>query len=499
MIPNNLIVLEIANNHMGDVEHGIELINHYSKIVKKYSKIFSFAFKFQFRQLDTFIHPDYKNSDLPYVKRFKETKLSDDDFKKLFDVIRKNNHHTMVTCFDNDSLKKLSLFEVDILKVASCSFTDWPLLEELASLNLPVIASCAGATEKDLEHVVTFMQNRISHFALLHCIAEYPCPQDRINLNQLDYLKLKFPQLRVGFSTHEDPSDYSNVAVAYAKGATIFEKHIALPNKKYKKNAYSTSPEEFINWLEALSSVKKSCGNFEGRYKPSEEEKTSLLSLQRGIYAKKNIRSGDIISFENSFLAFPPIEGQYTAQDFSKYTRIISNQPINKNEPISSVNASLTDSRSFLDKIENDVQDLLNKANISLPKKILLEISHHYGLDKFHEYGMCIFTLINRTYCKKLLILFGNQKHPPQFHKNKEETFRLLYGDINLKIDDRELQLNPGELETILPNQVHEFSSKNGCVIEEISSTHEGSDSYYTDHSINQTKNRKTIVTFYQK
>ena len=29
---NNLIVLEIANNHMGDINHGIELINTYSKV-----------------------------------------------------------------------------------------------------------------------------------------------------------------------------------------------------------------------------------------------------------------------------------------------------------------------------------------------------------------------------------------------------------------------------------------------------------------------------------
>ena len=44
-ILKDLIVLEIANNHMGDVEHGINLINHYSKICNKFKHL-NFAFKF---------------------------------------------------------------------------------------------------------------------------------------------------------------------------------------------------------------------------------------------------------------------------------------------------------------------------------------------------------------------------------------------------------------------------------------------------------------------
>ena len=42
----------------------------------------------------------------------------------------------------------------------------------------------------------------------------------------------------------------------------------------------------------------------------------------------------------------------------------------------------------------------------------------------------------------------------------------------------------------------HSFSSKNGAIIEEISSTHFIDDSFYTDQKkINTNKNRKTILT----
>ena len=55
-----IIVFEMANNHMGDMDHGLLMINTFGKYVKEYPE-FAFVFKFQFRDIPTFIHPDYKN------------------------------------------------------------------------------------------------------------------------------------------------------------------------------------------------------------------------------------------------------------------------------------------------------------------------------------------------------------------------------------------------------------------------------------------------------
>ena len=68
-IPKKLFVLEMANNHMGDVNHGLKIINEFGKIAKKFP--FKFGFKLQYRHLDTFIHKKLKNrNDLKFVKRF---------------------------------------------------------------------------------------------------------------------------------------------------------------------------------------------------------------------------------------------------------------------------------------------------------------------------------------------------------------------------------------------------------------------------------------------
>ena len=101
---------------------------------------------------------------------------------------------------------------------------------------------------------------------------------------------------------------------------------------------------------------------------------------------------------------------------------------------------------------------------------------------------------INHSYCKKLIIMLPGQKHPAQFHKKKEESFFILYGSINLILDKKKFNLRTGDLKTIKKKQVHNFSTKTGAVIEELSTTSISSDSYYLDKKIVNNKNRKSFI-----
>jgi len=65
----DLFVLDLANNHQGDVDHGKKIIESISDVCNKHGV--RAAIKFQFRQLDSFIHPDHQQgSDLKYIQRF---------------------------------------------------------------------------------------------------------------------------------------------------------------------------------------------------------------------------------------------------------------------------------------------------------------------------------------------------------------------------------------------------------------------------------------------
>ena len=62
--------------------------------------------------------------------------------------------------------------------------------------------------------------------------------------------------------------------------------------------------------------------------------------------------------------------------------------------------------------------------------------------------------------------------------------------------DGHKYNLDPGQTLTVLPGVWHSFSSKDGCIFEEVSTTHFNEDSIYKDHSIQKLsrKERKTVV-----
>jgi len=282
--------------------------------------------------------------------------------------------------------------------------------------------------------------------------------------------------------------------MAVAKGAVSFEKHVGIPTEEFSLNLYSSDLEQTRAWLAAARDAKLACGELTARYKPTDEERNSLLALQRGAFLKAGIKKGQNITLGDVFFAFPPSEGQITAANFSKYDEIVAIEDLEQGQEIRPENVCVTNTKQQLMDVATEVMSLVDRSGVIVPQKFELEISHHYGLEHFRDYGLSMITLVNREYCKKILICLPNQKHPEQYHKLKEETFNVLYGELELRLDGRPYNLKVGDVVTVLPEQRHEFVSYDGAVLEEISSTHHVDDSYYTDAKISANYNRKSIV-----
>lgn len=493
-----LFILEMANNHMGDVDHGLKIIREFAKITKKYN--FNFAFKFQYRYLDTFVHPDYvHNTEHRLIKRFTETILNEKQYKILKNEVDKFKMISICTPWDNKAVDLIVRQRFDIIKIPSCYFNDWPLLEKIAQTNLPVIASTAGATLEDIDKVVSFLQHRNKKFTLLHCVGEYPTANNALQLNQIDLFKKRYKEVPIGFSTHEDPDNLDSIKIAIAKGATIFEKHVGVPTEKYHLNAYSATPEILNKWLKSAEIALSMCGKNLGRHTFSLKEKSDLRILYRGAFAKKRLKIGEILDQDNVFFAMPNVDGQLVANDFSKYTQYTCKKNIKANEPLMLKDLIITDKRKEVLKIVNKIKNILSEAKITLGNKVEMEISHHYGLDLFNKWGAIIINIINREYCKKLIILLPGQNYPVHSHKKKNETMQILHGNMQLIIKKDIKELNVGDIMTIERNIPHSFATKTGVVFEEISTTYYKGDSYWKDNKITKNKNRKTELTYWME
>lgn len=83
----DLFIFEMANSHQGSVEHGKDIISEMGKIARRYN--INAAVKLQYRNLENFIHPDYRGrQDVNHIPRFESTRLVYDQFCELVAAIR---------------------------------------------------------------------------------------------------------------------------------------------------------------------------------------------------------------------------------------------------------------------------------------------------------------------------------------------------------------------------------------------------------------------------
>ncbi|MEI7614567.1 MAG: N-acetylneuraminate synthase family protein, partial [Betaproteobacteria bacterium] len=374
---------------------------------------------------------------------------------------------------------------------------DWPLLERIAASDKPIVASTAGSQLEDIDRVVSFFEHRQRPLSLMHCVGEYPTPHEHYHLNQIDVLRQRYPSVPVGYSTHENPDETVAIKMAIAKGAALFEKHVGVATPEWPLNAYSASPAQVREWLRSAQDALAMCGPLEGRATAGASELESLNALRRGVYAKHPIAAGQVVGSADIFFAFPPQENQLLANDWEKYSQYIAKHDI---PALGALSRDALDTRHLRQHVQatvDKVKALFKKGHIVVPGKSDLEISHHYGMNLFDQFGLVMITVINREYCKKLLVMLPGQTHPEQYHLKKEETFLVLHGEVEFSLDGQAETYHTGDVVTVARGVRHQFHTKTGVVFEELSSSHYPDDSYYTDPAIMSNSNRKTLLTYW--
>lgn len=312
----DLFVLELANNHWGDLERGKKIITDFSRVVR-FNNVKA-AIKLQFRDAQSIIHKDFANrSDIRLIKKIQDTKMTQEQYGELVESIKKAGCITMSTPFDEKSVDMCVNLGVQIIKIASSDINDWVLIEKIAKTRKPVIVSTGGTSLKDIDDMVTFFENRNIPLAINHCVSVYPSEKNELELNQIDFLKKRYPNHTIGFSTHEHNEDIeSGMLIAYAKGARTFERHIDIDFKKKSPSAYCSMPSDLDRWIKAWYKAKELCGSSGDTKKlPPKKEIEYLDEMVRGVYANRDIQSGETLTEKDVYLALPLQKGQISCRE----------------------------------------------------------------------------------------------------------------------------------------------------------------------------------------
>jgi N-acetylneuraminate synthase len=154
-------------------------------------------------------------------------------------------------------------------------------------------------------------------------VSIYPSEDSELELNQIDFLRNRYPGLTIGLSTHEHRDWHDSVLMAYAKGARTFERHIDIDYEGVPVSPYCTRPEQADVWFKAFLKAKEMCGGLSTQKRVVPEKETRYLdALVRGVYARRALPAGHVLSDADVCLAVPLLKGQISGREFTGGERL---------------------------------------------------------------------------------------------------------------------------------------------------------------------------------
>ena len=232
------------------------------------------------------------------------------------------------SAFDQSSIDLLENLNCPVYKIASFEMTDFSLLHKISKTKKPVIISTGLSNLKEITDSVSFLKkNGTKEIAILYCVSSYPAKDDEFNLRNIKILIEKFNCV-VGFSDHSNNVEIAKLA--YAMGARIFEKHIALEKQtKGFDIKFSLKGKELISFKNELLKTKKILGK-----KMFHRNKNELknLKFRRSIYAIEDIKKNQKFT-EKNIKTIRPSSG-LSPKFFFKILNKKSKKNIKKGSPI---------------------------------------------------------------------------------------------------------------------------------------------------------------------
>lgn len=240
------------------------------------------------------------------------------------------------TAFDIPSADFLEKLDVPAYKFASGDLKTIPLLKHVATFGKPMILSTGGASLDDIRRAYEAVMPINSHVCIMQCTGGYPPEWDELNLRVIETLRNEFPDIVVGFSSHD--SGIAMAVAGYMLGARIVEKHFTL-NRAMKgtDHAFSLEPTGLTKMVRDLRRLKLALGDGKKIMFPS--EKAPITKMGKSLVAKRDLPKGHILSEEDIAMKSPG--GGMPPYEMENLIGACLTQAMLEDEPFSAANLNV--------------------------------------------------------------------------------------------------------------------------------------------------------------
>lgn len=262
-----LIIAEAGENHLGDMEIAKKMIDLSKESGADYVK-------FQYYNADNCSDDD------PEKEWFERVQLDLNKVKYLYNYACRIKINFLCTPWDTDKAEELFSIGIKDMKIASFHITNTEMIELINKKAEKVFMSTGMSSIEEIDTAVKLL-NKVDLY-LLHCVSEYPLPEENVNLRNMDFLRERYGCM-VGYSDHT----LSILAplVAISRGADVIEKHITLSKTYFgTDHILSADPVELKLLVEYSRRIKVILGKKEKRMTEKEIKSQEYLRNRFGYF-----------------------------------------------------------------------------------------------------------------------------------------------------------------------------------------------------------------------
>jgi len=292
------VIAEAGVNHEGSMELAKRLIDEAAEGGAQ-------AIKFQSYKAETIA-----SKDSPYYWDItKEPTQSQFELFKKYDNFWKNEYEALKVHCDKAGIEFMSTpFDVEsanflndlmpVYKISSSDITNLPFNEHQCKFGKPIILSTGSSYLYEIQQALETIAKYGNQVVLMHCILNYPTPDDFANLGMILHQKRVFENTIPGYSDHTLPGKMEVLKIATLLGAAVLEKHFThdktLPGNDHYHAMDKNDMKHFWNEMDFTFKV---LGSFDK--KPLDSESKSRANARRSLVALKDIQQGEVVTFDH--------------------------------------------------------------------------------------------------------------------------------------------------------------------------------------------------------
>jgi len=292
------VIAEAGVNHEGSMDLAKRLIAEAQEGGAE-------AIKFQTYKAETIASKDSP----AYWDRTKES--CDSQFKlfQRYDKFWKTEYEELKRVCDETGILFLSTpFDVEsarflndlmpVFKVSSSDITNRPFIETMCDYRKPMLLSVGASTPSEIFEMVSWVETKGNPFSLLHCVLNYPTPDERAHLSQIPELKRLFPNTLIGYSDHTLPKDMRCLEMASLLGAEILEKHFTFDKTLPGNDHYhAMDKEDLKHFRKRMTELELFWGSPQMGAQP--EEEPARRHARRSLVLARPVAAGTAIQRED--------------------------------------------------------------------------------------------------------------------------------------------------------------------------------------------------------